>query len=164
MKSRMTSVVMTLAFLAALVTWSLTPSRVDAQAKPAQPKAAAKPAPTRSPGHVERPAREITLAGRVVSVHAFMTSPATTPNSEKITAENIRAGLPVALESPMGLIVLGQGGSGLARVLTPFAFQQVEIHGKLYEKGALKYLEIGSIEAVEDQDEDEEEVEEEEGE
>lgn len=100
------------------------------------------------------------MTGRVVSVHAFMTGQSVSPDQARSTADNIRAGVPAALDTPTGLILLGQGTTGVGRTLIPLAFQEVVVHGKLYEKGGLKYIDIASVEAVEA--EEEEEVEEEE--
>lgn len=162
MRMKTTSVILSFSFLAALAAWCVVPSRVDAQAKPeAQPRPASKPVPGRPAMGGDRPPREVTMTGRVVSVHAFMTGQAASPDQAKSTADNIRAGVPAALDTPTGLILLGQGATGVGRTLIPLAFQEVEVHGKLYEKGGLKYIDIASVEAVEAE---EDEVEEEEGE
>jgi hypothetical protein len=104
----------------------------------------------------ERPPREVTMTGRVVSVHAFMTGQFASPDQAKSTADNIRAGVPAALDTPTGLILLGQGTTGVGRTLIPLAFQEVEVHGKLYEKGGAKYIDIASVEAVGADEEEEE--------
>jgi len=155
---KITSVMLSVSFLAAITAWCVCPSRVDAQAKPeAQPRPAAKPVPGRPPLGGERPPREVTMTGRVVSVHAFMTGQAASPDQAKSTADNIRAGVPAALDTPTGLILLGQGTTGVGRTLIPLAFQEVEVHGKLYEKGGLKYIDIASVAAVAADDEEEDE-------
>ena len=152
----MTSVILSVSFLAAVTAWCVWPSGVDAQAKPAvQTKPASKPVPGRPPMGGERPPLEVTMTGRVVSVHAYMTGQFASPDQAKSTADNIRAGVPAALETPTGLILLGQGTTGVGRTLIPLAFQEVEVRGKLYEKGGLKYIDIASAEAV-DAEEDEE--------
>ena len=112
----------------------------------------------------ERPPREVTMTGRVVSVHSFMTGQSASPDQTKGTADNLRAGVPAALDTPTGLILLGQGTTGVARTLIPYAFQEVEVHGKLYEKGGLKYIDIASVDAVEAEEEEEEAEEDGEGE
>ena len=56
--------------------------------------------------------------------------------------------------TPTGLVVLGQGTAGAGKTLIPLAFQDVEVQGKLYEKGGVKYLDITSAEAVEKDDGD----------
>ena len=96
------------------------------------------------------------MTGRVVSVHVFMTGQFASPDQAKSTADNIRAGVPAALDTPSGLILLGQGTTGAGRTLTPLAFQEVEVRGKLYEKGGVKYIDIASVEAVEAEEIEEE--------
>ena len=157
MKIKITSVILSVSLLATVAAWCINPSRVVAQAKPsAQKQPATKSVPGRSPVGVERPPREVTMTGRVVSVHAFMTGQAP-PDEVKGTAESIRAGVPAGLDTPTGLILLGQGTTGVGRTLIPLAYQEVEVHGKLYEKGGLKYIDIASVEAVEVEEEEEEE-------
>ena len=157
MRMKMKSVILSVSFLAALAAWCVVPSRVDAQAKPeAQPRPASKPLPGRPSMGGERPPREVTMTGRVVSVHAFMTGQAASPDQAKSTADSIRAGVPAALDTPTGLILLGQGTTGVGRTLIPLAFQEVEVHGKLYEKGGVKYIDIASVEAVEAEEIEEE--------
>lgn len=156
MRTKITSVILSVGFLAALAAWCVLPTRVDAQAKPtARTKPAAKPAPARPQVVAERPPREITMTGRVVSLHAYMTGQNVSPDQAKSTADNIRAGVPAALDTPTGLILLGQGTTGAGRTLIPLAFQQVEVKGKLYEKGGMKYIDITSIEAAAADDEEE---------
>ena len=157
MRSKMTSMILSVSLLTALAAWCLVPSRVVAQAKPAaQTKPASKPAPGRPPMGGERPPREVTMTGRVVSVHSSMTGQFASPDQTKSTADNIRAGVPAALDTPTGLILLGQGTTGVGRTLIPLAFQEVEVKGKLYEKGGLKYIDIVSVDAVAADEEDEE--------
>lgn len=156
MRTKITSVILSVSFLAAITAWGVVPSRVDAQAKPtAQTKPASKPVPGRPPVGAEHPPREVTMTGRVVSVHAFMTGQSASPDQAKIAADNIRAGVPAALDTPTGLVLLGQGTTGVGRTLIPLAFQDVEVHGKLYEKGGVRYIDIASVEAVAVDDEDE---------
>ena len=161
MRMKFTSVILSVGILAGFTVWCASPSRVDAQANPsAQTRPASKTVPGRPAMSGERPPREVTMTGRVVSVHAFMTGQSASPDQTKSTADNIRAGVPAALDTPTGLILLGQGTTGVGRTLIPLAFQEVEVHGKLYEKGGLKYIDIASVDVVE-VEEDEEEAEEE---
>lgn len=137
------------------------------QAKPV-PKAApkppqAKPAPARVPAQAERPAREITLTGRVVTVQSYM-STSGSGDATKATTDSLRSGGAAALESPMGLVILGQGNTGAMKLLLPLANEQVEAHGKLFEKGGVKFLDIDTIGVVEEaEDEPADDSDEEEG-
>ena len=161
MRMKITSVILSVGILAIVTAWCASPSRVDAQANPSpQTRPASKPVPGRPAMSGERPPREVTMTGRVVSVHSFMTGQYTSPDQAKSTADNIRAGVPAALETPTGLILLGQGTTGVGRTLIPLAFQEVEVHGKLYEKGGVKYIDIASVEAVAADDEEVEDEEE----
>jgi len=91
--------------------------------------------------------KESTLTGRVVDIHCFMTGQFPSEDKAKCTADCIKAGVPAALETPTGLILLGQGTGGAAKSLVPLAYQQVEVKGQLFEKAGVKYLDITSIQA-----------------
>jgi len=121
------------------------------QAQPGKPRpkpqqASARPG-VQAAGH---PAREITLTGRVVTVQSYMMPSPGSADSTRAVTDSLRAGGAAALESPMGLVILGQGNTGGMRLLLPLADQQVEIHGKLFEKGGVKHLDIDTIDAVEE--------------
>ena len=155
--SKRAGVLLAFALVAAIGAWSLSPFQVHAQTKPpAKTQPAVKPqsVPARPPSVAERPPREVTMTGRVVSLHAAMTGQFASRDQAKSTADNIRAGVPAALETPTGLVVLGQGTAGAGKTLIPLAFQDVEVQGKLYEKGGVRYLDITSAKAVEKDDGD----------
>lgn len=97
-------------------------------------------------------AKEVTLTGRVVDFHCFMTGQMPSADTAKCTADCIRAGVPIGLETSRGLIVLGMGIKGPAKTLLPFALQSVEVRGKLFENGGVRYLDILSIQASDDAD------------
>jgi len=97
------------------------------------------------------PPREVVVAGRVVDFHTLMTGKARTDDEEKSVREAIQAGVPAALETKDGILVLGQGWKGPRLSLVRFAFQEVQIKGHLYEKGNLHYLDIEEIKPVESQ-------------
>ncbi len=132
----------------------VTPLTVQAQAgKSARAK---QPAASRTPATAERPPREVTLTGRVVSVHAYMTGQAD-DEATKTISDGLRAGGTAALETPTGLIVLGQGNTGGMRVLLPLANEQVEAHGRLYEKAGVKFLDFDTVQAAAQPEEEAEE-------
>lgn len=127
------------------------------QAQPAKPAArpAGKPQATPPRGAAQapdRPAREITLTGKVVTVQTYMMPGPGTVDATRAVADSLRASGAAALESPMGLVILGQGNTGASRLLMAHAYQQVEVHGKLFEKGGVKYLDIDTIAAVEEEE------------
>jgi len=124
--------------IAAVATLVLITSVVDVNAWPAGETPAAKPA-----------AKEVALAGRVVDLHCYMTGQMPSADAAKCTADCIRAGVPAGLETDDGLIVLGQGANGPAKTLLPFAYHEVEVRGKLFEKDGMKYLDISSVHEAE---------------
>lgn len=91
--------------------------------------------------------KEVTITGRVVDFRCFMTGQPPSADADKCTADCIRAGVPVGLETSEGLIVLGQGMKGPAQTLLPLAHQSVEVRDKLFENGGVRYLDISSIQA-----------------
>jgi len=95
--------------------------------------------------------RDVTLKGQVLDIHCFATGQYPSPDQKKCTADCIAAGVPAILRGGRGtgIVVLGQGASGAGKLLQPLAFEQVEVQGKLYEKGSLKYLDIASIKKAE---------------
>ena len=94
--------------------------------------------------------KEVALTGRIVDFHCFMTGKMPSTDAVKCTADCIRAGVPVGLETGEGLIVLGKGIKGPANMLRPFAQESVEVRGILYEDGGVRYLDISSIKATEE--------------
>jgi len=107
------------------------------------------------------PPREVTLMGTVVDLHSFMTGKFESSDKAKCIRDGIRAGVPAALETEDGLVLIGEGRKGVARTITPLAFQTAELKGRLYEKRGVRYIDITSAKAVEPkpQPEPEEEVE-----
>jgi hypothetical protein len=93
----------------------------------------------------QQAAQEVTMTGRVVDLQCFMTGQLPSADVTKCTADCIRAGVPVGLNTGKGLIVLGQGTTGPAKTMLPFANQDVQVRGKLYEKDGAKYLDIASV-------------------
>lgn len=102
---------------------------------------------------------EVTLTGRLVDLQSFMTGRYPGGNPNKSSQDAIRAGVPAALETDEGMIVIGMGERGPARLLTPLALQQVELKGKLFEKEGLLYLDLTSARAVKEEKDEHEEVE-----
>jgi hypothetical protein len=100
-------------------------------------------------------AKEVTIDGRVVDLQCFMTGQAPSADVKKCAADCIRAGVPAGLETSDGLIVLGMGIKGPAKTLLPFAQQNVEVRGKLFKNGGVRYLDISSIQASDDADDEE---------
>lgn len=93
----------------------------------------------------EKEGREVTMTGRIVDLHCFMTGEYVSTDHTKCTADCIHAGVPAGLETDKDLIVLGQGMKSAAKTIAPFAFEKVEVKGKLFEKMGVQYLDITSI-------------------
>lgn len=104
--------------------------------------------------------KEITVVGRVVDLHSYMTGRAGSNDMVRWTQMAIRAGVPAALETDDGVIVLGQGDRGPMRTILPFAYKNVEIRGKLHEKDGIAYLDIASAKKAQGVDDGEEHAEE----
>ncbi|HRX85100.1 MAG TPA: hypothetical protein P5572_08785 [Phycisphaerae bacterium] len=119
--------------VALLIALSLTAVTVLAQGEPGE-------------GSARMMAKDVTLQGKVVDLHCYMTAD-TPPADATKCAECIRAGVPVALETEDGLVMLGAGVKGPAKTCAAHAGQHVTVRGKLYEKAGVKYLEIEGIEA-----------------
>ena len=90
--------------------------------------------------------RETTLEGRVVDLQCFMTGTYSSTDHAKCTAECIRAGVPSALETPSGLVLIGEGAKSPSAQLASFALENVKIAGKLYEREGVRYLDMTKIE------------------
>lgn len=101
------------------------------------------------------PPREVTLTGRIVDLQSFMTDKFESSDHAKCTQRCIQAGVPAALETEDGLIVIGEGLKGPARTIAPLAFHYAELKGKLYEYKGIKYIDITSAKATKDAESEE---------
>ena len=101
--------------------------------------------------------RDVTLVGKVVDVQSYMTDKFAADDPVRSTQDCIRQGVPAALETDDGLIVIGMGERGPSRTLVPLALKHVEVKGKLYEKDGLQYLDMTSAKPVKEEGEEGEE-------
>lgn len=85
---------------------------------------------------------DVTLVGLVVDLQTYMTEKCANDDYPKCTRDNIRGGVPAALETEDGLIVVGMGDKGPARLLVPLAYQNAEVTGKLYDRDGFLYLDM----------------------
>jgi len=97
-----------------------------------------------------KPPRDVTLTGKLVDLQSFMSGRFADEDPARATQNSIRAGVPAALETENGLIVLGMGERGPARILLPLAYQNVEVKGRLYERTGLRYIDISTARVVTD--------------
>jgi hypothetical protein len=145
--------------LAGFVVWNALVPSADAQmptTAPAQSQPAAPARPVKEPAPA-KPAREaetkvqvpvpqnVTLTGRLVDLHSFMTDSYPAPDRAKTTAERLKAGVPAGLDTAAGLILLGSGLKNAADKLVPLAYEEVDVKGKLHYRRGARYLEFTSI-------------------
>jgi len=86
--------------------------------------------------------KDVTMVGKLMVVPTFMMEPG--KHDPVKCGEAMKAGAPVALETPTGLILLGKGAKGMGE-FAAMAHEEVEVKGKLFEKGGLKYIDVAAI-------------------
>lgn len=110
----------------------------------------------------DRPARPkmVTLTGVLVDVYSYMTAPP--PRDEraaeeldKVVKDSLKNGVPACIETDDGLYILGKGVKAPIEQVVPLANREVEVRGKMYEKGGVHYVDIVSIRAVKHDEEGE---------
>jgi len=97
--------------------------------------------------------REVTISGTVVDVHGSVTGTYASDDRVKCVEDNIRNGVPVALHTEDGLILLGRGTMGAGKMLAGLGLREVEIRGKLYEKFGIRYLDVAAVHEIDPVDE-----------
>ena len=125
--------------VAGLGGWTILDLAANAQTPPVNPMAEAKPS-VRLPEP-----QNVTLTGRLVDLHSFMTDKYPDADRVKTTADRLKAGVPAGLNTPAGLILLGTGAKYLPDKLVPWAYEEVEVKGKLYYLRGARYLELTNI-------------------
>lgn len=103
------------------------------------------------------PPRDVKLTGKIVDLQSFMTGKFESTDHIKCTERCIQAGVPAALETEDGIIIIGEGPRGPARTLAPLAFRHAELKGKLYERHGIKYLDLESAKVIKDPESEEDE-------
>ncbi len=94
------------------------------------------------------PPRDVTLTGKIVDLQSLMTGKFKSSDHKRCTRDCIRAGVPAALQTDDGIVIIGEGDKGPQRTIMPLAFQLVELKGKLYEREGLRYIDITSAKAA----------------
>jgi hypothetical protein len=92
--------------------------------------------------------REASVRGYVVDLYSYMTETDDDDEAVKTSRKLIRSGVPVALLTDDGLVILGQGKQGPARLVETFAHKTIWAKGRLYQKDGLQYLDIRSVKAA----------------
>ncbi len=108
--------------------------------------------------------REVTLHGKIVDLQSYMTGKFASDDHVRATQQAIRAGIPSALETEDGLVIIGQGHRGPMRTIMPLAFKDAEVKGTLYEKQGLQYIDVTAVTKMTKPEDEEEEAEQPEGE
>ncbi|UCC30062.1 MAG: hypothetical protein JSU86_17925 [Phycisphaerales bacterium] len=101
------------------------------------------------------PPRDVTLTGKIVDLHSFMTDKFESSDHVRCTQRCIQAGVPAALATEDELIIIGEGQKGPARTIAPLAFRYAELKGKLYERKGIKYIDVASVKAAKDPESEE---------
>jgi len=101
-----------------------------------------------APQKQETKGKEVTLVGKIVDLQCYMTGEYPTKDQAECARKCIRAGVPAALETDNGLVILGMGHRGPGREIEKHAMAMVELKGKLYEKHGVKYIDIVSVKAT----------------
>ena len=90
----------------------------------------------------EKKPRDVTVTGKVVDLHSYMTGKFASDDPARSTRACIQAGVATAVETADGLIIVGQGLKGPRKTLARLAYQSVELKGRLYERGGLRYIDM----------------------
>lgn len=98
---------------------------------------------------------DVTLIGLVVDLQSYITEKCPNDDYAKCTRDNIRGGVPAALETEDGLIIVGMGDKGPARLLVPLAYQMAEVTGKLYDREGLLYLDMTAAKVYKEESDEE---------
>lgn len=91
------------------------------------------------------PDKETVLSGKVVDLQTYMAGETTGTGKAKSSAQLIRNGVPAALETDKGLVIIGAGRKVSPRTIANHAGTRVELKGKLYEKANVKYLDVTAV-------------------
>ncbi|MBX3393852.1 MAG: hypothetical protein KF841_00650 [Phycisphaerae bacterium] len=111
------------------------------------PQGTQKPATSTPPVPVVQ-GKEVTLEGRVVDLQCFMSEKFANSDHAKCTADCIKAGVPAAIETKSGLVLIGMGTKSPSAQLFPFALENAKITGKLYDRAGVRYIDMERIEKV----------------
>jgi hypothetical protein len=93
---------------------------------------------------------DVIIVGRVVDLYSYMSGQASSDDPTKDIRDNLRSGVPAALETDDALVVIGMGKQNPARKLLPLANKEVELTGKLYDKDGLLYVDMQEIKSLEE--------------
>ena len=98
-------------------------------------------------------AKDLAIVGKIVDLQSYMTGKVVGKDPMKWSRECVRRGVPAALETDSGLIILGVA-TGRPTKIAEHVTKTVHVEGKLYEKGGIKYLEVTDMKRAKPDDED----------
>ena len=87
---------------------------------------------------------QVVLAGRIVDLRSRLTGSKDGKDAIDGARRCIRRGIPIALETADGLVLVGLSKGNLSR-LAEYATELVEARGALYEDRGVRYLEVTAI-------------------
>ena len=102
-----------------------------------------------TPGEPSAP-KEVTLTGKIVDLHCYMSGKFPSADQIKCTRDCIKAGVPAALETADGLVILGQGMKGPESAVANLAMKKAEVRGTMYERHGVRYIDIASAREVDE--------------
>lgn len=97
----------------------------------------------KAPG--KAPEKETVLSGKVLDLHTHMAGGTMGKSRARSSAQLIRSGVPVVLETDKGLVIVGVGRKVSPRTIAKHAGARVELKGTLYEKDNLRYLDVTAV-------------------
>jgi hypothetical protein len=97
-------------------------------------------------------AKDLAIVGKIVDLQSYMTGKVVGKDPMKWSRECIRRGVPAALETETGLIILGVA-TGRPTKIAEHVTKTVHVEGKLHEKGGIKYLEVTNMKPAKPDDE-----------
>lgn len=97
------------------------------------------------PQKQETKGKEVTLVGKIVDLQCYMTGEYPTKDQAECARKCIGAGVPAALETNNGLVIVGKGYRGVGREIAKHAMATVKVKGKLYEKHGVKYIDAATV-------------------
>ncbi len=96
--------------------------------------------------------KEAVVTGRVVDLQCFMTGTFPSGDEAKCSRDCIKAGVPAALETEDGLMLIGQGIKGPRKTISKFALKNVEIKGTIYERHGVHYIDMSTVRELDEVD------------
>ncbi len=88
---------------------------------------------------------EVAVAGKIVDLQCSLSGQYPSADKQECAKDCIASGVPAALDTAEGLIILGTRNRELQREIAQHAHKDVEVKGTMFRRGELKYLDITSV-------------------